>query len=597
MIKYTSRDFNSIKLDLINHAKNYFPNTYGDFSEGSVGMMFIELMAYMGDLMQLYNERLIQELYMHSSQNLQRVYDIAQTHYGYKPKTSSSSSGKLLITQKVPYRLNINGAREPDTRYAAIIDTLTTKAGPIYFNIKSRVNMSSYNPDQITIAEYSTTQDINGNNVNVIASYYIKKEVDIYSGEIKNVSINSGQWKKYKKIKIPNNNILKILSVVDNLGNTWYEVDNLAQDIVQYVESGIKKLKREARRFAIVRDYNNGWWMQFGAGDNIYSDDIFVPNPQLTNYDYYSAPVDPRNFMNTTTLGLVPDNLTLYVKFISGNGIESNIGSGQITSIFSINATPSSSQILTSDTVWQNSINSLSVINLSPTTGASYPDGLDEIKIGSIAALKMQNRCVTKEDYLARLYTMDPEVASISKAAIYSGDELYADNNNFSVHAFMLGWSYDGRLSYLSDASMTRIKDYINHYKMISDKVYIRHAKIINIGIKFSIIANDDARNKELILLNCMNSLKEHFAIKRWDICQPISLNKIRNILDKVEGVLYPEYIEIFNRTSLNNEDGKYSYSEYEYQIDKGAQLIYPSIDPSIFELKYYDNDIIGSIR
>lgn len=597
MIKYTSRDFNSIKLDLINHVKNYFPNTYGDFAEGSVGMMFIELMAYMGDLMQLYNERLIQELYMHTSQNLRRVYDIAQTHYGYKPKTTSSSSGKLLITQKIPYRTNINGIREPDSRYAAVIDSLITRSGAVYFNLKNRVNMASYNPDEITIAEYGTTKDINGNDVNVIQSYYIKKEVDIYSGEIKNVSIDSGNWTKYKKIKIPDNNILKILSVTDSLGNTWYEVDNLAQDLVQYSENGVKKLKREARRFSIIRDYNNGWWMQFGAGDNIYADDIFVPNPQLINYDYYSSPVDPRNFMSTTTLGLVPDNITLFVKYVTGNGAEANVGSGQINSIFSIYATPSSNQILTSDAVWQESLNSINVINLSPTTGASYPDGIDEIKIGSIAALKMQNRCVTKEDYLARFYTMDPDVASISKAAIYSGDEIYTDNNNFSIHAFILGWSYDGKLNYLSDASMNRIKEYIDNYKMISDKIYIRHAKIINVGIKFSIIANEDARNKELILLNCMNSLKEYFNIKRWDIGQPISLNKIRNILDKIDGVLYPEYIEIFNRTSLDNEDGKYSYSEYEYSIDKNAQLIYPSIDPSIFELKYPDNDIIGSIR
>jgi len=597
MIKYTSRDFNSIKLDLINHVKNYFPNTYGDFAEGSVGMMFIELMAYMGDLMQLYNERLIQELYMHSSQNLKMVYNIAQTHYGYKPKTSSTSSGKLLITQKIPYRLNINGIREPDTRYAAIIDSLTTKAGPVYFNIRSRVNMASYTADQITIAEYGTVKDINGNDQNVIASYYVKKEVDIYSGEIKNATISSGEWRKYKKLRIPDSNILKIMSVTDSLGNTWYEVDNLAQDIVQYTDSGIKKLKREARRFSIVRDYNNGWWMQFGAGDNIYADDIFVPNPQLTNYDYYSAPIDPRNFMSTTTLGLVPDNIDLYVTYISGNGVEANVGSGQITNIFSIYAAPSSTQILTSDPVWQDSLNSISVINMAPTTGASSPDGIDEIKIGSIASLKMQNRCVTKEDYLARLYTMDPEVASVSKAVIYSGDEIYNDYNNYSIHAFLLGWAYDGKLNYLNDATMTRIKEYIDNYRMITDKVYLRHAKIINIGIKFSIIANEDARNKDIILLNCMNAIKEHFNIKRWDIGQPISLNKIRNILDKIDGVLYPEYIEIFNKTSLSNEDGKYSYSEYEYDIDKNAQLIYPSVDPSIFELKYPENDIVGNIR
>jgi hypothetical protein len=125
---------------------------------------------------------------------------------------------------------------------------------------------------------------------------------------------------------------------------------------------------------------------------------------------------------------------------------------------------------------------------------------------------------------------------------------------------------------------------------MVTDAINIKDAFYINIGVNFDIIVASGFNNNDIIK-NCIIALKDHFNIEKWNINQPIILSDITSLLLKINGVQTITKVEIVNKQGGN-------YSQYAYDIKSATRQgnIYPSLDPSIFEVRFPDTDIQGRV-
>ena len=624
-VRYLSRDFGSLKQNLIDFAKNYFPDTYQDFNEASPGMMFMEMAAYVGDVLSYYTDVTLQESMILNASETQNILNLAQS-FGYKPKTSIASNVNLDIFQLVP-AIGTGVNNRPDWNYAFAIEPGMIVGHNSDSNIEFRTLdyvdfrfSSSFEPTEITIFEID---DILGE-----PSYYLlKKSVKAVSGVLKYQEFEFGSPLPYDKIDLTDSRIIEVLYALDSDGNKWYHVPHLAQDTIFEPTVNIPrndtslsihrdetpyllKLRKVARRFStrLFKSDTNGedtYEIQFGAGVSEFDDELLIPNPDLVGNSLSgiesstSIDIDPSNFLYTKTYGLAPANTTLRVYYTQGGGIRDNVQADALTRV-------NQSTILLDETgldanLYQQSISSLAVTNPQPATGGKDGETLDEVRQNALASFAAQNRAVTKEDYIIRAYSLPQKYGSISKAYITKDTQLTEESifnservaNDLALNFYVLGYDGGGKLTTLNDATKENLKTYINHYRMLTDAINIKDAYIINIGVEFDIITLPD-QNGNQVILRCIDKLKQYFDVKKWQINQPIVISNVYTELDKVEGVQ-----TVVNVKITNIHDTSLGYSGNAYLIDQATKdgIIFPSLDPSIFEIKYPDNDIIGRVR
>jgi hypothetical protein len=125
---------------------------------------------------------------------------------------------------------------------------------------------------------------------------------------------------------------------------------------------------------------------------------------------------------------------------------------------------------------------------------------------------------------------------------------------------------------------------------MVTDAINIKDAFYINIGVNFDIVVASGYSNNDVVT-NCILALQDHFAIEKWNINQPIILADITSRLLQVKGVQNVIKVEITNKQGGN-------YSPYAYDIPGATRLgnIYPSVDPSVFEVRFPNIDIQGRV-
>ena len=143
-----------------------------------------------------------------------------------------------------------------------------------------------------------------------------------------------------------------------------------------------------------------------------------------------------------------------------------------------------------------------------------------------------------------------------------------------------------------SNALKTNLSTYLSQYRVINDSIKIKDAFVINIGVEFDLIVLPNFNNNEVIY-NCIQSLKDYFMIDKWQVNEPIMLRDLYILLDKVAGVQTVKKISIINKAGIN-----LGYSQYAYDISGATQnnVVYPSLDPMIFEVKYPNTDIVGRV-
>jgi len=622
-LKYLNKDFSGFRQNLVNYAKNYFPDIYNDFNESSPGMMFIEMASYVGDVLSYYVDNQMKESLIIHAEERSNVIDLARA-LGYKTKPTVPSIVTICVYQVVPVSADTS---EPDYSYALQVSAgMEVKTdNNIVFMTQEPVDFrvdTQKSPRETTIYKVDDTY---GN-----PEYYLlKKEVQAVAGEVKTQAFTFGDPEKYKRIKVNNDKVITILDVKDEAGNKWYEVPYLAQDNIfedvinnwaadpemsqyNYDAPYILKLRRTARRFTTHIDENNHTQLWFGAGISSQPDEVIVPNPEnigsslpygntSSNYmngtAFIDIAFDPVNTMFTRAYGQAPADETLTVRYLSGGGLQSNVGARKITGI------TESTVYLDEDGLNAGQLTvvkkSLAVINLEPAVGGRSEETIEEIRYNALAHYASQNRAVTREDYIARTYAMPQKYGSIAKAYLDKDEQYWIQSvgtneikNPLAINLYCL--TYDDSKNCMEPTQMAKqnLQTYLSNYRMLTDAINIKTAHIINIGCDVEIMPRPGYQNKEVIL-RVLDKLKCIFDIDNWSINEPIILPKIAVELDKVEGVQTIKNLRIFN-----NWDENLGYSGNIYDIKTATKhaVVYPSMDPSIFEVKYPNKDLKARI-
>ncbi len=603
-ITYINKDFNDIRAQLINFSQTYFPNTYTDFSPASPGMMFIEQASYVSDVLSFYLDNQIQETYLQYARQFDNLYDLAYM-FSYKPKVTGLAVVDVDVYQQVPSKV-VGSQTVPDFDYALEIpeNTSVSSRSGTRFNIQEPIDFSvssSIDPTVTTISQISLGEP---------TYYLLKKTRKAVSGTITSTNFTLGNYTAYPTVELNVSNISNIIDILDSDGNRYYEVDYLAQDLVydsikntntndpnNYQDGDapyILKTKSVNRRFTTRFINESTLQIQFGSGKPLQTDEEVTPNPNNVGLglpfeqNKLTTAYSPTNFIFTNTYGVAPSNTTLTVRYLAGGGVVSNIDANTLNTIDSSTVkflNPGLNNNITADFVF----NSLAVNNPIAASGGGGGDTIEEIRQNSLSNFNTQQRNVTADDYLIRALSMPSKYGIVSKAFAAKASTKDPD---VILDLYILTQDSNGNLTKSSDAIKNNLKTYINQYRMIGDSVNIKDAFIVNIGCEFDIITLPNYNNSE-VLTKCISSVKNYFELRRWQINQPIILREITLLLDGIPGVQTVASIDIINKAGTTS-----GYSEYAYSISGATQggVIYPSLDPSIFEIKFPNDDIKGRI-
>ena len=408
-IQYINKDFTELRASLIDYAKTYFPTTYTDFSPTSPGMMFMEMAAYVGDVLSFYMDNQIQENFLQYARQPNNLYELAYM-FGYKPNVTQVAITELDFYQQVP----ASGSAPnivPDFSFALFVPENSTVNNPnnsnINFIIEDPVDFSiSSSGDFTDVTVYSV--DNSGN-----PTYFLlRKSRKAISANINTTSFSFGAPVPFSTVSINADKIIGILDVIDdNTGDEWYEVSYLGQEMVfnsikntnvndpylsQY--SGdtpyLLKLDKVQRRFATRVISTGSLQLQFGAGTVLDNDAEIVPNPNNVGLglpfekDKLTTAYAPDNFLYTKTYGIAPSNTSLTVRYLTGGGVEANVATNTLTQLNStVTFLNNGLNPTTANTVF----NSLSVIN----PAAADETEIQLKKLDKIHLLILQHNFVT----------------------------------------------------------------------------------------------------------------------------------------------------------------------------------------------------------
>jgi hypothetical protein len=660
-ISYLSKDFSSFRDNLIEYAKTYFPNTYNDFNETSPGMMFIEMASYIGDVLSYYTDSSLREGLIQYAAEEKNVFALANL-LGYKPKSTSPAVTTLSVYQLC----KADAGGELDTRYLLRINQglsiSSTTNSDITFRTVESLDFNDATDRDISVYSIDETTKL--------PDYFlVKKKIQAISASLISITKNISTTESFQSVKLDDTNIVSIESVVDDNNNKWYEVPYLAQetiyidypnveendpDLYQFKDTVpyLLKLLKTSRRFVTKVNEDFSTSIHFGGGDSSLSDELLIPNVKnvglgLNNsIDRMAESYDPTNFLKTKTYGQSPSAGTiLYIDYLVGGGVSSNVPQGDLTTIQSIAFDDDLVNALELDeTIYNYVKRSIAVENEIPAKGGRGLENIDEIREAALATFASQNRAVTAKDYQVRALSMPSKLGAIAKVYAIGDNSLNANSpesilnstdnitefaeiaksivqsaiskgnkvpttdevkkevrkfvqkntqnaeliNPFAINLYTLGYNSDGNLTILNKAVKQNLKTYINEYRMLTDGVNIIDGFIINIGVNFDITVYKNFNNRE-VLLSCIQEVKDFFDVTNWQFNQTINLSDIELIIAMVEGVASVQKVEIVNKCG-----GIYARNSYDIKAATKNKIVYPSLDPSIFEVKFPDKDIKG---
>ena len=594
IIKYVNKNFDDFRSQLIEHAKNYFPDTYNDFSATSPGMMFIEMASYVGDVLSFYQDTQLQETFLTYAKDPKNLFNLAYM-MGYKPKVTGVSEVEITISQTV----NADGAYNPTWADAAFIPAKSvvrsTDSSQTRFIIENPVDFqfsSSYDPTEVRI------ETLDGSNNP--ATYTLVKKAKAFSGTIETTSFTVNSTEKFKTLTLSDDNIVGILEVTGSTsGDSYFEVPFLGQDTI-FTDSTnsssdsnqvpyVLSLQKVPKRFVTRFKSNGDLELQFGAGTTSSDDSVILPDPTnvgsgtnqgIKRLDYA---YDPSNFLYSKAYGVaLNENVT--VKYIKGGGIAANVPANSITN--KVEVTPT-----------RGTLASLTFTNEKPAAGGRDGDTVEELRENALRSFSEQGRAVTLQDYTVRALSLPSKFGSIAK--VYATQDqltntnttdLIIDNNPLALSLYVLSYDNNKNLTTATNTLKTNLKTYLSEYMMLSDSINIKDAFVVNISLEYDVIVRPNYAGRD-VLLNCNLAVQDYFKIEKRNINQPINLAEIYTLLDKVKGVQTVQEIKVNNLQGGN-------YSRYAYDI-KGAtknNVVYPSFDPCIFEIKFPKSDIKGRV-
>lgn len=591
VIKYTSRDYESIRRDLLEHAKRYYSDTYRDFSEASFGSLMVDTVSYVGDILSFYLDYQVNESFLDTAVEYDNVIKLGR-QLGYKFNRTSSAFGEVALYIVIP---SLSEGLGPDTSYIPTLKrgaVFSGRNGNIY-TLAEDVNFSRPENEVVVATVDETT--------GVPTKYAIKAQGIVMSGQATQTTINVGPYEKFKKIRIPVNNVTEVISVFDTEGHEYYQVDYLSQNVV-YKEipnnnsdstlvTNVLKPVVVPRRFVTIQERNQ-LFLQFGYGSDSAATENIVADPGDVILDRhgrsYSSDTsfDPSKLMETEKFGIVPANTTLRIVYRVNKTNNANAAARSVTKVASAPLKFTNRTSLVTSKVSEVR-NSLEVENERPINGDVSLPNATELKTRIFDVFASQNRAVTRQDYKAMIYSMPGKYGSIKRCAIAQDKNSFKRNLNVYVVASMPS----GQLTTATNTLKQNLKVWLNKNRMINDTIDILDAKIINLQVDFAINANLDF-DKDQVLFDALRRVRKFFKIK-MDVGESLLISDIYNQINKVESVSDVLSVTIKNSTTSG-------YSSVDYNIDSntspdGKILFCPK--NAIFEVRYLKSDIRGVVK
>ncbi len=591
-IKYTSRDFNSIKQDLEDYARRYYPDTYKDFSEASFGSLMIDTVAYVGDILSYYVDYGVNESFIDTSIEYNNVLRHAR-RLGYKYAHNPTSTGVVAMYVLVP--ANSLGLG-PDTSYIPILKqgTLLSTNNGVTFILSENVNFANDNTEVVVARTDGDT--------GLPSQYAIKAYGKVLSGNFGIETVDVGPFQRFRKIPLNNRNISEIISVTDAEGNEYFEVDHLSQNVI-YREfynpnfavdntPSILKPVVVARRFAIERDALNNAFLQFGFGSEEDIDVNNVADPsnvvmQLLGKDYITdTNFDPAKLLKTDKFGIAPSSTILTIRYRTNTAANVNVGRNAIVNVR--NAIVECNDLGVTNAATRNDVaSSIEVSNEEPIVGDITVPNVDELRIRAKDFFATQNRAVTSQDYEAFIYAMPGQFGAIKRCRVYRDDDSFRTN----INIYLVSEDENTSLTKTSNTIKNNLKTWLSRHKVINDTIDFMDAVIVNLGIEYEVVTDMNINRFEVIE-RCSEILRQEYSVKQL-IGQPFEISRIFKLLNRVPGVVDVTKVDIVQKTGAN-------YSSVSVPMGKlkspdGRYVMAPK--NVIFEIRYPAADIRGTIR
>lgn len=588
-INYTNRDYETIREDLTQIAERFYPDNFQDFSEASFGAMMLDAVAYVGDQLSFYLDYNVNEAFLDTSYQFDNIIRHGRV-LGYKNTGRPSTYGTVAMYVLVPASLTGLG---PDRRYIPTIKrgTRFNSTNGSNFVLTEDVNMAeSSNPVVVARTDSATGAP---------TFYAIKTYGKVVSGFFNTETVDIGAFQRFRRVQLSNPNITEIISVFDGDGNEYYEVENLSQDTIfksltnkNYKNDNVPSVMKPLlvnRKFVTVFD-NNGVSLQFGSGDELASD--VVADPQNIAIDVFGksyvtdTSFDPSRLVSNKYYGIVPQNTTLTVLYRQTNPVNSNVSAGGVNNVVNPILEFEDSSVLAAASVSAVRA-SLEVSNETPVAGNVSNPSPAEVKQRIYDTFPTQNRAVTQKDYENLVYRMPSNFGSVKRCSVQKDP----DSQKRNLNVYVLSEDPQGKLAPSNTVIKQNIKTWLNHYRMINDTVDILDPFIINVGINF-VIKPEVNSNKFDVLNNCVEALANEYR-GSFFIGESLSLSRIFNILNNVNGVNDTVKVQIVNKNSGNYSN--VSFSIQENTSPDGDMIVCPK--NAVFELKFPEVDIKGKLR
>lgn len=604
-INYTSREFDTIKSDLIEYIKRYYPNTYRDFNEASFGSLMIDTVSYIGDILSFYIDYQVNETYLETATEYDNVLKLGK-QLGYKFSGNSASYGIACLYVIVPASSGVG----PDTRYIPVLKKGSTFGG---------TNGSGYilNHDVHFGKEGNETRvarvdDTTGNPTHFV----IKSYGEVVSGVHKEEEIFVGPYQRFRTIQLTELDVSEILSIYDSEGNQYFEVDYLSQNIiyrgvtnrattlgnreVDYTTGDqaaeILKPMVVPRRFVSERRRRDTF-ITFGSGSDMEVEKDFITEPQTAILEipgkkyFQDTAYDPSRIIRSDKMGVAPSNTTLTITYRVTTGGTENLRVGQLQEITSVNMDFAEPEELNS-VLMQEVISSLEVDNEEPIVGDVTIPNADELKVRVRDNFATQHRAVTSQDYEAYIYQMPPRFGAVKRCRVLRDHDSLRRNLNI----YCISEDADGNFINSNMSLKNNMKSWLQKGKMINDTIDILDAEILNFTIDYVAVGAIDS-SKFSVLQRANDELIEHFS-RKPDIGEPFFITDVYKVLRNVEGILDVTDVRI-KQVFGTTPDGNRSYSNLSFPLtDRISQdRRYIKIPKNVvYEIKYPEDDIRGVI-
>tara|TARA_Y100001938_G_scaffold127624_1_gene180668 strand:- start:796 stop:2598 length:1803 start_codon:yes stop_codon:yes gene_type:complete len=591
-IDLTSRDFNSIKADLVNYAKVHYPDTFQDFTQASFGSMIIDMVAYVGDQLSFYTDYQTNETLIDSAVEAENVAQLAK-QFGYKYPGASTSTGKVAIYLEVPAKGDDAGSL-PDTSNLPILKkgSILSSEGGASFTLIEDIDFSREDVE-VTIGEDDGKKPV---------TYAYKAYGDVVSGVVESQTTTLLQQKKFTEIEIDDTNVTEVISVFDKDGNEFYEVEYLAQNIIfeairNFNQSNVEdapyiiKPKIAPRRFEVENTFDGVTKIKFGSGSETTMRDNEFPDPasvviQKHAKEYYTDDTfDPNKILDTDKLGVIPPVGQITIKYRKNDADNVNIPTGALTSVsspiiaYKNSSVPPSIKTKVSETIEAD--------NEEPISGQVKPVLTEELRVRGLNAFASQNRAVTKDDYVSLIYRMAPKFGAVKRA------NVVRDNSSFkrNLNIFLVSENRNGFLSPTPLTVKENLKTWLNHYRMINDTIDILDGKVVNIGIEFELISKLEANSTD-VLNKAITTLQEYYSNKLL-MGTPFYISEIYQVLNDITEVVDTRNVKIVNKFGTGYSDTSY---DIESNISSDGRFVFVPED-TVLEIRYPNVDIIGVVE